>query len=160
MQSYSKSNFSIKGHISCKIWWKKTKCKLCVCQQSNIPNFSSIHWSIKEKVQKIRILSPKSGITHSKFDKIKENMNLICESSLQSHIHNFSSIPQSMSKKGVENYLCVIFQVQKNSFKIWQNQDKLEVDLWLITTKPYTIFQLNTLKHVEKSAENYLCVIF
>ena len=37
-----------------------------------------------------------------------------------------------------------------NSFKIWRNLTKRELDLWLITTKPYTKFQLNTSKHVEK----------
>ena len=37
-----------------------------------------------------------------------------------------------------------------NSFKIWRNLTKRELDLWLVTTKPYTKFQLNTLKHKKK----------
>ena len=40
----------------------------------------------RKKVRKTRILSPKRGITHSNFDEIRHNMNLICESSLQSHL--------------------------------------------------------------------------
>ena len=37
--------------------------------------------------------------------------------------------------------------------KINENQTILELDLWVITTNPYTKFQLDTSKHAEKSAE-------
>ena len=44
-----------------------------------------------------------------------------------------------------------------NSFKIWRNQTKHELDLWDITSKPYTKFQLNTSKHVEKKCSKLYC---
>ena len=105
----------------------------------------------------------KRGITYSKIDKIRRNVNLMCKSSLQSHTQSFSSIPQSMLKKVQKTtYICNIPSPRKghNSFKIWWNHMKLKLDMWLIITKTYTKFQLNTSKHVEKNAENYLCVIF
>ena len=39
-----------------------------------------------------------------------------------------------------------------NSYKILQNLTKRELDLWFITTKPYTKFQLNTSKHDQKKS--------
>ena len=64
--------------------------------------------SRKKKCGKLpigNIPSQKRGITHSKFDKIRQNVNFICVSLLQSHIQNFSSISQIVSKKTTENYL-------------------------------------------------------
>ena len=103
-------------------------------------------------------LSPKRGITHSKFDGIWRNANLICGSSLQSHTQNFSSIPQSMSKKSAENYLCVIFQVQQRGIthskfdKIRQNMNFIcETSLQSHTQNFSSILQSMS----KKSAENY-----
>ena len=57
------------------------------------------------KLSMCYILSPKRGTTHSKFNGIGRNANLICDSLLQSHIHNFSFIPQSMAKKSPERWI-------------------------------------------------------
>ena len=53
----------------------------------------------RKKVRKTNIPSPKRGITHSKIDEIPGNMNLICDTSLQSLIQNFSSIAQKYVRK-------------------------------------------------------------
>ena len=42
----------------------------------------------RKQVRKTNILSRKRGITHSKIDEIPGNMNLICDTSLQSLIQN------------------------------------------------------------------------
>ena len=87
-----------------------------------------------------------------------EKRTWLC-SSLQSHIQNFSSIPQSMTKKVLKTELLRYSKSKKghNSFKIWWNLTKRKLDLWLITTKPYTKFQLNTSKHDEKKCGKLNC---
>ena len=130
--------------------------------QNRIQNFINTSKHV-EKYYNIILLVQKRGITHSKIDKIRRKVNLICKLLLQSHTQCFIWIPQSMSKKVRKTTcMCNIPSPKKehNSFKIWWNHTKLKLDLWLIITKTYTKFQLNTSKHVEKSAENYLYVIF
>ena len=103
---YSKSK---KGHNSFKIWRNLTKRELDLWLITTKPytkfqlNTSKHDEKKCGKLNCYDILSPKRGITHSKFDGIWRNANLICGSSLQSRIQNFSSIPQSMRKKSAEN---------------------------------------------------------
>ena len=68
-------------------------------------------------------------------------------------IHKISAQYLKAWRKKVRKTELLRFSKSKkghNSFKIWRNLTKRELDLWLITTKPYTKFQLNTSKHVEK----------
>ena len=108
------------------------------------------------------MLSPKRGITHLKFDGMWRNINLILGSSIQSHMQNFSSIPQSMTKKVRKTELLRFSKSKKGHFspKSWRNLTKLELYLWLITTYPYTKFQLNILKHDEKKCGKLNCYDF
>ena len=91
-----------KGHNSFKIWRNQTKHELDLWDITSKPytkfqlNTSKHDEKKCGKLNCYDFLSPKRGITHSKFDGIWRNANLICGSSLQSHTQNFSSIPQSM----------------------------------------------------------------
>ena len=98
-----------KGHNSFNIWWNVTKRKFDLRLINTKPytkfqlNTSKHDEKKCGKLNCYGFLSPKRGITHSKFDGIWRNANLICGSSLQSHTQNFSSIPLSMPKKNAEN---------------------------------------------------------
>ena len=52
----------------------------------------------RKKVRKTNILNPKRGITHSKIAEIPGNMNLICDTSLQSLIQNFKVCKKKVRK--------------------------------------------------------------
>ena len=61
---------------------------------------------VGEKCGKLHItyiLSSQRGITPSKIDAKWRQSNLICSTSKQSHVQNFSSICQSMKEKSPEN---------------------------------------------------------
>ena len=103
---YSKSK---KGHNSLRKWRNPTKHKLDLRLITTKP-YTKFQLNTskhdKKKCGKLTfndILSPKRGITHSEIDGIRRNANLICGSSLQSRIQNFSSILQSMRKKSADN---------------------------------------------------------
>ena len=68
------------------------------------------------------------------------------------HVWNFRPISQSMTKKMRKTDFLRYSKSKKehNSLRNWRNPTKRELDLRLITTKPYTKFQLNTSKHEKK----------
>ena len=96
IDKYCKSK---KGHNSFKNWRNLWKCEVDLWHMITKPytkfqvNNSKV---CRKKVRETNILSPKRDITHSKLNEIPGNMNLICDTSLQSLIQNFSSIARSM----------------------------------------------------------------
>ena len=83
------------------------------------------------------------AITHVKVGQTRPKSNLTCIMSRQIHIWNFNSICLTMTKKSAENE---IFAKGNNSCKRRSNATKVKLDLYYVTTNPYTKFQVNISK--------------
>ena len=98
-----------KGHNSHKNWCKLTTLDLDL-KYGETKSYAKFQLNISkhvgEKCGKLHItyiLSSQRGITPWKIDVKWRPSNMICSSSKQSHVQNFSSICQSMKEKSAEN---------------------------------------------------------
>ena len=84
-----------------------------------------------------------TSITHVKVSQTQPKSNLTCIMSRQIHIWNFNSICRKMTKKSPENE---IFAKGNNSCESGSNATKVKLNLYYVTTNPYTKYQVNISK--------------